>query len=216
MLISASILTADFSNLEKELKRLEQAKVDMIHLDVMDGNFVPNISFGLPVLNSIKGKTSLPFDVHLMIENPDDYIEKFAATGAEYITVHAETCKHLHRTVSRIKELGVKVGVALNPSTSLETIKYIIDDIDMVLIMTVNPGYGGQKFIPLMEAKIRAVRQLAIASQTSTLIEVDGGMNEKTMKIAYQAGANIAVAGASIFQNGDMDEAVKALRNAFK
>ena len=216
MLISASILTADFANLGNELKRLDEAKVDKLHLDVMDGSFVPNISYGFPVLNSIKDKTSLPFDMHLMIENPEKYIERFAKLNPEYITVHAETCRHLHSIISLIKSFGIKAGVALNPNTGLETIKHIIDDIDLVLVMTVNPGYGGQKFIPSMEAKIRAVRQLAIASQTSTLIEVDGGMDEKTMKIAYQAGANIAVAGASIFQSEDMNKAVKTLRQASK
>lgn len=197
--IAPSILSADFSKLAEEIKDVEQAGADYIHVDVMDGHFVPNITFGQLIVEAIRPVTKLPLDVHLMIQHPDQYIETFAKAGADYITVHVEACPHLHRTIHLIKSFGVKAGVVLNPSTPVETIKHIIDDVDMVLLMSVNPGFGGQNFIPNVIEKIKQVKEMAISKNLSVEIEVDGGVNNETAKHCIEAGADVLVAGSAVF-----------------
>ncbi|WP_445486803.1 ribulose-phosphate 3-epimerase [Niallia sp. 03133] len=210
--IAPSILSADFATLGEDIKDVERGGADYIHIDVMDGHFVPNITIGPLVVEAIRPITKLPLDCHLMIENPDHYIPAFAKAGADIITVHVEACRHLHRTIQLIKELGVKAGVVLNPSTPVDTIKHIIEDIDMVLLMTVNPGFGGQKFISNVVPKITEVRKLADELNPELEIEVDGGVNAETAKICIEAGANVLVAGSFIYGNPDRGEAIKALR----
>ncbi|MCM3587142.1 ribulose-phosphate 3-epimerase [Mesobacillus maritimus] len=210
--IAPSILSADFSRLGEEIKDVEQGGADYIHVDVMDGHFVPNITIGSLIVDAIRPVTKLPLDVHLMIENPDQYIEDFAKAGADYITVHVEACRHLHRTIHQIKSLGVKAGVVLNPATPVESITSIIDDVDMVLLMTVNPGFGGQKFIHSVLPKIRQVHNLAAARGLDIEIEVDGGVNEETAKLCIEAGANVLVAGSAVYNNKDRGQAIAALR----
>jgi ribulose-phosphate 3-epimerase len=210
--VAPSILSADFSRLEEEVKRVEQGGADLLHIDVMDGHFVPNITLGPPVVASLKGKTALPFDVHLMIENPEKYIDDFIRAGADIITVHVESTVHLHRVVNYIKNQGIKPGVALNPSTSLNTIKYILDDIYMVLVMSVNPGFGGQKFIPQMFEKITDLRSIVNQSKHEILIEVDGGINEDNAAKIISAGADILVAGSAIYKAHNPENAIKKLK----
>jgi len=210
--VAPSILSADFSRLGEEIKDVEQGGADYIHVDVMDGHFVPNITIGSLIVDAIRPVTKLPLDVHLMIENPDQYIEDFAKAGADYITVHVEACRHLHRTIHQIKSLGVKAGVVLNPATPVESITSIIDDVDMVLLMTVNPGFGGQKFIHSVLPKIRQVHNLAAARGLDIEIEVDGGVNEETAKLCIEAGANVLVAGSAVYNNKDRGQAIAALR----
>jgi ribulose-phosphate 3-epimerase len=210
--IAPSILSADFATLGQDIKDVELGGADYIHVDVMDGHFVPNITIGPLVVEAIRPITKLPLDCHLMIENPDHYIPAFAKAGADIITVHVEACRHLHRTIQLIKEQGVKAGVVLNPSTPVDTIKHIIEDIDMVLLMTVNPGFGGQKFISNVVPKITEVRNLADELNPELEIEVDGGVNAETAKICMEAGANVLVAGSFIYGNPDRGEAIKALR----
>ncbi|HWJ77899.1 MAG TPA: ribulose-phosphate 3-epimerase [Niallia sp.] len=210
--IAPSILSADFSKLGDEIKDVEAGGADYIHVDVMDGHFVPNITIGPLIVEAIRPTTKLPLDVHLMIENPDSYIPQFAKAGADIITVHVEACKHLHRTIQLIKEQGVKAGVVLNPSTPVDTIKHIIEDIEMVLLMTVNPGFGGQAFIPSVLPKIKEVRELANKVNPSLDIEVDGGINTETARLVKEAGANVLVAGSFIYNNPDRKEAIKAIR----
>jgi len=210
--IAPSILSADFSKLGDEIKDVEAGGADYIHVDVMDGHFVPNITIGPLIVEAIRPTTKLPLDVHLMIENPDSYIPQFAKAGADIITVHVEACKHLHRTIQLIKEQGVKAGVVLNPSTPVDTIKHIIEDIEMVLLMTVNPGFGGQAFIPSVLPKIKEVRELANKVNPTLDIEVDGGINTETARLVKEAGANVLVAGSFIYNNPDRKEAIKAIR----
>lgn len=211
--IAPSILSADFSRLEEQIKLVEEGGADLIHLDVMDGHFVPNITFGAPVIKMIRKVTKVPFDVHLMIENPDLYIKDFVEAGADIITVHQEACVHLHRTIQHIKSFGIKAGVALNPSTSIENIKYIIDEIDMVLIMTVNPGFGGQYFIEQMKDKIIDLRNLISSFNKNIDIQVDGGIKLDNIKEVESYGANIFVAGSAIFNSNDILNTTKMFKN---
>jgi len=210
--IAPSILSADFSKLGKEITDVEQGGADLIHVDVMDGHFVPNITIGPLVVDAIRPITKLPLDVHLMIENPDQYVDAFAKAGADYITVHVEACRHLHRTIHQIKELGVKAGVVLNPATPVESILPIIDDVDMVLLMTVNPGFGGQKFIHSVLPKIRQVKDLALSRNLDLEIEVDGGVNEESAKLCIEAGASVLVAGSAVYNQKDRGQAIAALK----
>ncbi|QVY63242.1 ribulose-phosphate 3-epimerase [Cytobacillus gottheilii] len=210
--IAPSILSADFARLGEEIKDVEAGGADYIHVDVMDGHYVPNITIGPLVVEAIRPITDLPLDVHLMIEHPDQYIEAFARAGANYITVHVEACTHLHRTIQLIKSYGVKAGVVLNPATPAEMIKPILEDVDMVLLMTVNPGFGGQKFIPSVLPKIKAIRNWADELGLDLKIEVDGGVNEETAKLCVEAGANVLVAGSAVFNEKDRAKAIAALR----
>lgn len=210
--IAPSILSADFSKLGEEIKDVERGRADYIHVDVMDGHFVPNITIGPLIVEAIRPVTTLPLDVHLMIEKPDQYVEAFAKAGADIITVHVEACNHLHRTIQNIKSHGVKAGVVLNPATSVEMIKPIIDDVDMVLLMTVNPGFGGQKFIHSVLPKIKEVKEIIEARGLKTEIEVDGGVNEETAKLCIEAGANVLVAGSAIYNETDRKRAIEGLR----
>ncbi|ANU10513.1 ribulose-phosphate 3-epimerase [Planococcus antarcticus DSM 14505] len=212
--IAPSILAADFAKLGEEVLEVEKAGADWIHIDVMDGHFVPNISFGSVVLNAIRPLTKLPMDVHLMIENPDRYIEEFAKAGADFITVHVEACPHLHRTIQLIRSLGVKPGVVLNPHTPIETIQHILEDIDLVLFMTVNPGFGGQKFIHSVVPKVKQLSDMIKEKGLSIEIEIDGGINEETIGACAQAGATIFVAGSAIYSKKDRVEALQAIKKA--
>lgn len=211
--IAPSILSADFARLGEEVREAEQAGADFIHVDVMDGHFVPNLTLGPLVVQAIRPVTKLPLDVHLMIENPDAYIPAFAKAGADYLTVHAEACTHLHRTLGFIRENGVKPGVVLNPATPLSAIEYVLDQVEMVLLMTVNPGFGGQKYIPAVTGKIKALRDMLDArGLTSVLIEVDGGVNAETARLVAEAGAQVLVAGNAVFGERDRAEAVRRIR----
>lgn len=207
--IAPSILSADFANLEKEIKELESLKVDMLHLDMMDGQFVPNITFGPDQIKMLRDKTNMTFDAHMMIQNPDRFIHKIAQAGADIITIHQEASLHLHRSVQLIKNEGIKVGVSLNPATPIETLKYVLDDIDMILLMTVNPGFGGQKFISAMLEKIAQTKKMI--GERSIDLQVDGGVNDITAKQCVKAGANILVAGSYIFK-GNKAENIEKLR----
>ena len=210
--IAPSILSADFSKLGEEIKDVEKGGADYIHVDVMDGHFVPNITIGPLIVEAIRPITKLPLDVHLMIEDPDRYIEAFANAGADYITVHVEACRHLHRTLHLIKSLGVKAGVVLNPATPVNTIQHVIKEIDMVLLMSVNPGFGGQSFIGEVLPKIREVKSLAEQYNPGLEIEIDGGVNEETAKLCIEAGANVLVAGSAIYNKADRKAAIEAIR----
>lgn len=211
--IAPSILAADFSKLGEEVRSAENAGADYIHVDVMDGHFVPNITFGSLAVKAIRPVTSLPLDVHLMIENPDQYISDFAKAGADIISVHEEACPHLHRTIQLIKSLGVKAGVVINPHTPVSAIKQVIPDVDLVLLMTVNPGFGGQSFIESVLPKIREVKAFAEHHQCKIDIEVDGGVNQNTAKQCVEAGANVLVAGSAVFGQADRKKAVEDIRN---
>ena len=211
--IAPSILSADFSKLGEEVIKLHDAGADFIHIDVMDGEFVPNISFGMPVIKAIRNKTDKVFDVHLMINNPQRYIDDFIEAGADIITLHYESEKHLDRAIQYIKSKGIKAAVALNPATPVCVLKNIIANLDMVLIMSVNPGFGGQSFIPYSLDKIREVKQMAIeANNEDILIQVDGGIDSNNVKDVVEAGANVIVAGSAVFKNGNIEENIKALR----
>lgn len=212
--IAPSILAADFGKLVEEVKDVERAGADLIHVDVMDGHFVPNISFGSIAMDAIRPHTKLPLDVHLMIENPDQYIEQFAKAGAAYITVHVEACPHLHRTIQLIRSFGVKPGVVLNPHTPIETIQHVLEDIDIVLFMTVNPGFGGQQFIHSVVPKVAALSKIIKERQLSIEIEIDGGINEETIIPCAEAGATVFVAGSAIYNKQDRAEALQAIRKA--
>lgn len=210
--LAPSILSADFSNLLEDVKKVENAGCEYLHIDVMDGHFVPNITIGPLVVESLRKHSNMVFDTHLMIENPDNYIEAFAKAGSDLIVVHQEACKHLHRTIQGIKNLNVKAGVALNPATPVETIKHVLKDLDMVLIMTVNPGFGGQSFIEGMLDKIKELRSMIKDMGLEVDIQVDGGIKEENIHKVVEAGANIIVAGSAIFGSDDIAQTVKNLR----
>ena len=212
--IAPSILAADFARLADEIARAEACGADYIHVDVMDGHFVPNITIGVPVVASLRRVTTLPLDVHLMIEQPDRYLEAFARAGAGTITVHAEAERHLHRTLTRIKELGARAGVAINPATPVDTVRDVIDQIDLLLIMSVNPGFGGQRYIPHSREKVAAARAMFDAAGSRADIEVDGGVDRTNAAALVAAGATILVAGVAIFGTPDAAQATRDLREA--
>ena len=212
-LISPSLLSADFGNLQKDIEMVNKSEADWFHLDIMDGVFVPNISFGFPVIKYIKKYAKKPLDVHLMIIDPDRYIDDFFKAGADILTVHYETCHHLHRSVQNIKSKGIKAGVSLNPHTPVHLLKDIITDVDLVLIMSVNPGFGGQKFIPNAINKIKELKQLIIDTKSQALIEVDGGVDHTNAKQLIDAGCDVLVAGSYIFGAQDQIETIKNFKN---
>ncbi|CAH1055678.1 ribulose-phosphate 3-epimerase [Paenibacillus sp. VTT E-133280] len=212
--IAPSILSADFASLGSEVAEAEVSGGDWIHVDVMDGHFVPNITLGPPIVKAVSLHTKLPLDVHLMIESPERYISDFAAAGASVITVHAEACVHLHRVVHQIKELGLKAGVAINPGTPASAVREVLEDVDMVLVMTVNPGFGGQAFIPNTLRKITQIREWANEVNPDLLIEVDGGVSEATAPLVVSAGADVLVAGNAVFGRSDRAAAILEIREA--
>ncbi|MGN7453947.1 ribulose-phosphate 3-epimerase [Paenibacillus pasadenensis] len=212
-IIAPSILSADFAKLGDEIAAIEQAGADWIHVDVMDGRFVPNLTFGPPVISAVRGATKLPFDVHLMIEQPERSIADYAAAGADRITVHLEACTHLHRTLHQIKELGLPAGVAINPATPISLLEPVLEDVDLVLVMTVNPGFGGQSFIPYSLQKLRDLRsRLHERGLSGVSVQVDGGINPSTSALVREAGANVLVAGSFVFGHQSPAAAIAALR----
>jgi ribulose-phosphate 3-epimerase len=213
LLIAPSILAADFANLEKDIDMLNQSQADWIHVDVMDGHFVPNISFGMPVCEAVSKVARKPLDVHLMITQPDRYLEAFRKAGAHHITVHYEACTHLHRTLMYIKELGCKAGVALNPHTPVQVLEDIIRETDIVILMSVNPGFGGQTFIQQTYHKIAKLKQLIVSQRANTLIEIDGGVSTSNASQLMAAGADVLVAGSFIFSSSNPLQTIQSLKN---
>lgn len=216
MKLAPSILSADFSKLGEDVKNLEKCGADVVHIDVMDGMFVPNISFGVPIIKSIRKKTKLPFDVHLMIEEPSRYVEDFVKAGADIITVHYEADRHLDRTINYIKSFNVKAAVALNPATPVSVLENIIESLDMVLIMSVNPGFGGQKYINYSLDKIKKLKELKDKYNDKLIIEVDGGITSSNIKEVVDAGANLIVAGSAVFKDGNIKENIEILKDSVK
>ena len=211
-IIAPSLLAANFVRLAEDIAKVEAAGADWLHLDIMDGHFVPNLTFGPPIVAAIRKITTLPLDVHLMITNPSALVDDFAAAGADWLTVHGETEPHLHRLVARIRELGVRPAVALNPATPANTLEEILPEVDMVLVMSVNPGFGGQKFIPSSIDKIRRLKKQINALNREVLIEVDGGINAVTSPLVREAGADVLVAGSAVFGNDDLAAAIRQIR----
>lgn len=211
--IAPSLLSADFANLTDEIKRIEDGGADYLHLDVMDGIFVPNITFGPPVIKKLRKVTTLPFDVHLMIDRPERFIKDFVDAGADILTVHAESTTHLHRTIQEIKSYGIKAGVSLNPATSLDTLEYILEDLDLILIMTVNPGFGGQSYINAMTEKIKNIRQTIDTRGLDIILEVDGGVKLSNVKELKDLGVDLLVAGSDIFGAEDITGRTRAFKN---
>lgn len=213
MIVSPSLLSCDFANIQRDVEMLNNSQADWLHIDVMDGVFVPNISFGLPVVEAMKRHAKKPLDVHLMIVNPDQYIADFKKVGADYLTVHFEACTHLHRTIQLIHQHEMKAGVALNPHTPVEALSEIICDLDLVLIMSVNPGFGGQKFIPQAIEKVKKLKNLIQQSGSKALIEIDGGVNLDTGKLLADAGADALVAGSFVFNSESPSATISSLKN---
>lgn len=211
--IAPSLLSANFYNLQDDLERLKKSGVKYLHLDVMDGNFVPNISFGLPIIKSVRKNTDFILDCHLMIEKPERYLEDFKNAGADILTVHQEATIHLQRTLAEIRRLGMKAGVSLNPSTSEETLKYIMDDLDLILIMSVNPGFGGQSYIESVNEKIKRVRKMIDESERDIILEVDGGVNKDNIKELEDLGVDLFVAGSAAFKNSEIEKNLGGLRD---
>lgn len=214
--LAPSMLSADFSNLYEDIEKIENAGADWLHVDIMDGHFVPNISFGPMVIKSLKGKINMPFDVHLMIEDPDAYIDAFVDAGAHIITVHQEACLHLHRTIQNIKSHGIKAGVSLNPATPLSSLEEILPYLDMVLIMSVNPGFGGQSFIDTSLEKIKKLKSMIDERQLSVDIQVDGGVKLSNVEEVIKAGANIVVAGSAVFNAECVEDTIASFKKIFK
>lgn len=211
--IAPSILSADFKNLEYEVKKVIDEEVDYIHVDIMDGNFVPNISFGGIVLDAIKDVAKGKIDVHMMVENPDNYIKEYASKGANIITIHQESTKHLHRSIQIIKECGVKAGIALNPATPIESIEDLLVDLDLVLIMTVNPGFGGQSFIPQMKDKIKRMKNKILEKNPNIILQVDGGVSLENKTELKNLGVDLVVAGSAIYNSKDYRETIRKFKN---